>query len=124
VLDRPALGVLGVQRLVDADAEAAQDRPLFEAARGDLLARAQQRLGVEVDGAGVDLDVPGVRQAGADQRPHRVEALQDGGPVVRQLLVDGVELAALRGGSVQLLHEHRRPTAGGLCAGHAVTARG
>ena len=28
VLDRPALGVLGVQRLVDRDAEAAQDRPL------------------------------------------------------------------------------------------------
>jgi hypothetical protein len=28
VLDRPALGVLGVQRLVDRDPEAAQDRPL------------------------------------------------------------------------------------------------
>ena len=33
VLDRPALGVLGVQRLVDRDAEAAQDRPLALAGR-------------------------------------------------------------------------------------------
>ena len=32
------------------------------------------------------------------------------GPVVGELLVDGVELAALRGGAVQLRHEHRRPT--------------
>jgi hypothetical protein len=124
VLDRPALGVLGVQRLVDRDAEAAQDPPLLEPARGDLLARAQQRLGVEVDRARVDLDVAGVGQAGADQRPYRVQALEDRRPVVGQLLVDGVELAALCGGAVQLLHERRRPSAAVLCAGHDVTARG
>ena len=71
--------------------------------------RAEQRLGVEVDGARVDLDVTGVRQAGADQRPHRVQALKDQRPVVGEVLVDRVEPAALRGGAVQLLHEHRRP---------------
>ena len=76
---------------------------------GDRGARAEQRLGVEVDGAGVDLDVPGIGQPGADQRPHRVQPLQDRRPVVGQVLVDGVEPAALRGGAVQLLHEHRRP---------------
>ena len=104
---------LAWKRLVQRDAEAAQDRPPLEPAGGDLGSRAEQRLGVEVDRAGVDLDVPGVRQAGADQRPHRVQALQDRRPVVGEVLVDGVELAALRGGAVQLLHEHRRP-AGGL----------
>ena len=36
VLDRPALGVLGVHRLVQRDAEAAQDRPPRECAGGDL----------------------------------------------------------------------------------------
>ena len=72
---------------------------------------------VEVDGPRVDLDVPGVRQPGADQRPHRVQPLQHPRPVVREVLVDGVEPAALRGSAVQLLHEHRRPTAGRLLAG-------
>ena len=110
VLDRPALGVLGVHRLVQRDAEAAQDRPPLQRAGGDLGARAEQRLGVEVDGARVDLDVPGIRQPGPDQRPHRVQALKDRRPVVGQVLVDGVEPAALRGGAVQLLHEHRRPS--------------
>ena len=52
---------------------------------------------------------PGSERPGADQRPHRVQALEDPRPVVGELLVDGVELAALRGGPVQLLHEHRRP---------------
>ena len=103
----------------------AQDRPLLERAGGDRLARAEQRLGVEVDGAGVDLDVPGVRQPGADQRPHRVQALEDRRPVVGEVLVDGVEPAALRGGAVQLLHE-QPPAAAGCSAGgaHEVTARG
>ena len=111
-LDRPAFGVLGVERLVQRDAEAAQHRAPLEPAGGDLLAGSEQRVGVEVDGPGVDLDVPGVRQAGADQRPHRVQALEDRRPVVGQVLVDGVELASLRGRAVQLLHEHRRASAG------------
>ena len=122
VLDRPALGVLGVQRLVQRDAEAGQDRARLELAGGDLLARAEQLVGVEVDGARVDLDVAGVRQAGADQRPHRVQALQDRRPVIRQFLEDRVEFAALRARAVQLRDEQRRPGAGG---GHQpVTARG
>ncbi len=88
VLDRPALGVLGVERLVQRDPEAAQDRPPLERAGGDRGARAEQRLGVEVDGARVDLDVPGIGQAGPDQRPHRVQALQHDRPVVGEVLVD------------------------------------
>ena len=44
VLDRPALGVLGVHRLVQRDAEAAQDRPPLERAGGDRGARAEQRV--------------------------------------------------------------------------------
>jgi hypothetical protein len=51
--------VLGVECLVQRDPEAAQDRPLLEHPGGDRLAGTEQRLGVEVDGAGVDLDVPG-----------------------------------------------------------------
>ncbi len=92
------------------DPEAAQDRPLLERARGDRGPRSEQRLGVEVDGAGVDLDVPGIGQAGPDQRPHRVQALKHHRPVVGEVLVDRVEPAALRGRAVQLLHEHRRPS--------------
>jgi hypothetical protein len=122
VLDRPALGVLGVHRLVQRDAEAAQDRPPRERACRDLGTRAEEHFGVEVDGAGVDLDVPRIRQPGADQRPHRVQALQDRRPVVGQVLVDRVEPPALRGSAVQLLHEHRRPACGGRA--HEVTARG
>jgi len=60
VFDRPAFGVLGVEGLVERDTEAAQHRPALESARDDLLARAQEGVGVEVDRAGVDLDVPGV----------------------------------------------------------------
>ena len=105
------------------DAEAAQHRAPLEPAGDDLLARSEQRLGVEVDLPGVDLDVPGVREAGADQRPHRVQALEDRRPVVGELLVDGVELAALGGGAMQLRYEQRRP-AGAGCAAHEVTARG
>jgi hypothetical protein len=41
VLDRPALGVLGVERLVQRDPERSQDRPLLERAGGDRLARAE-----------------------------------------------------------------------------------
>ena len=100
VFDRPALGVLGVERLVQRDPEAAQDRPRLERAGGDRLPRPQQCLRVEVDGPRVDLDVPRVREAGADQRPHRVQALQHLRPVVREILVDGVEPAALRGCAV------------------------
>jgi hypothetical protein len=122
VLDRPALGVLGVHRLVECHTEAAQDRPPRERPARDLAARAEQGLGVEVDGPGVDLDVPGIRQSGSDQRPHRVQALKDRRPVVGEVLVDRVEPAALGGGAVQLLHEHRRPACGG--GAHDVTARG
>ena len=60
VLDRPAFGVLGVEGLVQRDTEAAQHRPPLEPAGDDLLARAEEGVGVEVDRAGVDLDVPGV----------------------------------------------------------------
>ena len=60
VLDRPAFGVLAVEGLVQRDPEAAQHRPPLEPAGEDLLAGAEQRVGVEVDGAGVDLDVPGI----------------------------------------------------------------
>ena len=63
----------------------------------------------------------GVGEPGADQRPHRVQALQDQRPVVGELLVDGVEAPALRGGAAQLARE--QPLAGG--GGHQpVTARG
>ena len=72
----------------------------------------------------MDLDVPRVGQAGADQRPHRVQPLEDRGPVVGQVLVDRVEPAALRGRAVQLLHEHRRPTGSPSGGAHEVTARG
>ena len=45
--------------------------------------------------------------------------------MVGEVLVDGVELAALRGGAVQLLHEHGRTVAGAGGGGaHEVTARG
>ena len=91
---------------------------------GDRGARSEQRVGVQVDGAGVDLDVTGVGQAGADQRPHRIQALKDQRPVVGEVLVDRVEAAALRGRAVQLLHEHRRPTGGSGGGRHEVTARG
>ena len=96
----------------------------LECAGGDRRARPEQRLRVEVDGAGVDLDVPGVGQPGADQRPHRVQALEHRRPVVGEVLVDGVEPAALRGSAVQLRHEHRGPAAGSAGGGHEVTARG
>jgi hypothetical protein len=73
----------------------------------------------------VDLDLAGVRQTRADQRPHRIQALKHQRPVIGQVLVDRVEPAALRGGPVQLLHEHRRAAPGGDRPGrHEVTARG
>ena len=124
MLDRPALGVLGVERLVQRDPEGPQDRPLLERAGGDRLARAEQGIGVEVDGAGVDFDVPWVRQPGAEQRPHGVQALEDLGPVVRQVLVDGIEPTALRGRAVQLMCEQPWPHTGSAGGAHEVTARG
>ena len=64
---------------------------------------------------------PGSEEAGADQRPHRVQALQDLRPVIGEALKDGVEPAALSTRAVQLGDEDRRPGAGG---GHQpVTAR-
>jgi hypothetical protein len=116
--------VLGVQRLVQRDTEAAQDRPLLELAGGDRGARSEQRLGVQVDGARVDLDVTRVRQTGADQRPHRIQPLKHLRPVVGEVLEHRVKPPALRGRVVHLLHEHRRPT--GMSGGgrHEVTARG
>ena len=68
----------------------------------------------------MQLDVPGVGQAGPDQRPHRVQALQDPRPVIGEVLVERVEPAALRGGALQLRGEQPAPGAGG----HVVTARG
>ena len=102
-VDRPPFGVLAVEGLVERDAEAAEHRAALEPAGDDLLAGSEQRVGVEVDRPGVDLDVPGVRQARADQRPHRVQALEDRRPVIGQVLVDGVELPSLGGRAVQLL---------------------
>ena len=125
MLDRPALGVLRVHRLVQRDTEAAQDRAALERPGGDHLPRPEQRLRVEVHSPRVDLDVTGVGQAGPDQRPHRIQPLKDKGPVVGEVLVDGVEPSALRGGAVQLLDEHRGAAAGGCRSGrHALTARG
>ena len=117
VFGDPALGVLGVEGLVQRDAEAAQHRTTLQLAALELRARGEQLVGVEVDRARVDLDVPGVGEPGSDQRPHRVQPLQHHGEAVGEVLVERVELAALGGGAVQLLDERRR-------AHHAVTARG
>jgi hypothetical protein len=122
-VDRPPFGVLAVESLVERHAEAAEHRAALEPAGDDLLAACEQRVGVEVDRPGVDLDVPGVRQAGADQRPYRVQALEDRRPVIGQVLVDGVELPSLGGRAVQLRHEHRRASAV-PCGAHEVTALG
>ncbi|MGO9750876.1 MAG: hypothetical protein ACLP8S_29440 [Solirubrobacteraceae bacterium] len=43
VVDRPALGVLGVQRLVDRDPEAPQDRPALQRPAA-IAAREPRRL--------------------------------------------------------------------------------
>jgi hypothetical protein len=118
-LERPALGVLGVERLVQRYAEAAQHGERLEPAGEQLLAGAEQRVRVEVDLARVELDVAGVGEAGADQRPDRVEPLQHPRPVVGQLLVERVELAALRGRALQLAGE-----LAAAVAAHTVTARG
>ena len=76
--------------------------------------RAEQLVAVEVDGAAAQLDVPGLGEAGADQRPHREQPLEDQRPVVGQLAVDRVELAALRGRAGELGGEaHQRVTARG-----------
>jgi hypothetical protein len=96
--------------------------PARDRAREQRVARAEQLVGVEVDPARVQLDVAGVREAGADQRPYRVQALQDPGELLGEVLVERVELAALGGGAVQLLYERRRS---GEDRGHQpVTARG
>ena len=52
VFDRPAFGVLAVEGLVQRDTEAAQHRAPLEPAAGDLLAGAEQGVGVEVDRCG------------------------------------------------------------------------
>ena len=121
MFDGPAFGVLGVEGLVQCDAEAAQDSAAVERAALQLFARGEQLVGVEVDRARVDLDVARVRQPGSGERPYGVQALQDRGEPVGEVLVERVEPAALRGGAVQLLDEQRRPRGAG---GHAVTARG
>jgi hypothetical protein len=100
VLDRPALGVLGVECLVQRDTEAAEDRALLELQCGDRVPRPEQRVRVEVDRARVDLDVARVRQAGADQSPYRVQALKRLRPVLGEVLEDRVEAATLRGRAV------------------------
>ena len=111
---------MACMHLVQAGAEAGEHAPALERAGQQLLARAEQRVGVEVDRAAGELDVRGVGEPGPDQRPHRVQALQDQRPVVREPLVDGVQAPALRGGAAQLAGE--QPLAGG---GHQpVTARG
>jgi len=70
----------------------------------------------------VQLDVPGIGEPRPDQRPHRVQALQDPGQLLRQVLIERIEAAALGGGAMQLLHERRRAAGGD---GHQpVTARG
>jgi hypothetical protein len=57
---------------------------------------------------------PGLGEAGADQRPHREQPVEDQRPVVGQLAVDRVELATLRGRSRELGGDaHRRITARG-----------
>ena len=76
VLGDPALGVLGVEGLVQRDPEAAQHGTALELAALELLAWGEQLVCVEVDRARVDLDVPGVGEPGPDQRPHRVQPLQ------------------------------------------------
>jgi hypothetical protein len=70
----------------------------------------------------VQLDVRGIGKPGPDQRPHRIQALQDPREALREVLVKRIEAAALGGGAVQLLHERRRPAESD---GHQpVTARG
>jgi hypothetical protein len=113
-LGDPQLGVLGVQDLVDRYAVGAQDRAARERPGDDRVARAEQLVAVQVDGAAPQLDVPGLGEAGADQCPHREQALEDQRPVVGQLTVDRVELAALRGRPCELGGEaHQRVTARG-----------
>ncbi len=121
---RPALGVLGVHRLVkrDARSSAAPRRRSSVAGERSAGAAAEQRVGVEVDRARVDLDVPRVSQPGADQRPHRVQPLQDQRPVIGQVLVDWVEPAALRGGAAAAARSEHAGVRRGRR--HAVTARG
>jgi len=95
VLGDPGLGVLGVHDLVQRRAQAGEHAPALERAGQQLRARAEQRVGVEVDRAAREFDVRGVGEPGPDQRPHRVQALQDQCLVVRERLVDGVQAPAL-----------------------------
>jgi hypothetical protein len=89
--------VLGVEDLVDRDAVGAQDRAPLERSGADRVRVAEQLVAVEVDGAAAQFNVPGPREPGTDQRPHGEQPLQDQRPVVRQLAVERVELAALGG---------------------------
>ena len=59
-LERPALGVLAVEGLVQRHAEGAQHVAARDLLGEQRLARAEQLVGVEVDPARVRLDVAGV----------------------------------------------------------------
>jgi uncharacterized protein (DUF3084 family) len=120
--ERPALGVLAVEGLVQRNAERAQDVAARDRSSEQVLSRAEQLVGLEVDPPRVQLDVAGVGEAGADQRPYRVQALQDPRELLGEVLVERVQASALGGGAVQLLHERRR--AGGCGSHQPVTARG
>jgi hypothetical protein len=113
VVGDPELGVFGVEDLVDRDAVGAQDRAALEGAGADLVLGAEQLSAVEVDGAAAQLDVAGLAEAGADERPDGEQLLEDQRPVVGQLAVEGVELAALGGGPGELGGEAHRVTARG-----------
>ena len=104
-LHDPELGVLGVHHLVQPDADVVRTRMRSSRPVRMSSAAAEQLVAVEVHGARVELDVAGLGQPRADQRPHRVQALEHPRVVVAEALVDGVEPAALRGGPVKGLRE-------------------
>jgi hypothetical protein len=113
VLGDPELGVLGVEDLVDRDAVGAQDRAALQLTRADLRRGTEQLVAVEVDGAAAQLDVAGLGEPGADERPDGEELLEDQRPAVGELAVERVELAALGGGPGELGGEAHRVTARG-----------
>jgi hypothetical protein len=56
---------------------------------------------------------PGLGEGGADERPDGEQLLEDQRPVVGELALEGVELAALGGGPGELGGEAHRVTARG-----------
>ena len=97
----------------------------LERPRDDLLAAAEQGVGVQVHGPGCQLDVAGVGEAGADHRPHREQPLQDQRPMIGQRLVDGLEPAALGDGAGELAGDISPALArSGRGGFHPATARG